>query len=94
MVSLTFRYSSNLVLLLCINKVGFYGYYDLNSKIHQVLTNVIPSNFRAGVTIPEIGLSGTLDIASLGGKKFATGTVSGILSGSYQQTLPLVVLML
>ena len=36
------------------------GYYSTSSRIQQIFTNLVPSNIRAGVTIPEIGLTGTL----------------------------------
>lgn len=36
------------------------GYMDNTTKIHQTLSNLIPSNLKKGVTIPEIGFTGTM----------------------------------
>jgi hypothetical protein len=50
------------------------GFYNTNSFLQIKDTKLIPQNIKKDVNI--LGVVGTLDIAALGGRKFASGTIA------------------
>lgn len=63
------------------NAYGATGYIDSNSQMQMSVNNLIPENIKKGVAIGRYGGSGsqvmigTCDVASLGGRRYATSTV-------------------
>jgi hypothetical protein len=50
------------------------GFYNTNSFLQIKDTKLIPQNIKKDVNI--LGVVGTLDVAALGGRKFASGTIA------------------
>jgi hypothetical protein len=50
------------------------GFYNTNSFLQIKDTKLIPQNIKKDVNI--LGVVGTLDVATLGGRKFASGTIA------------------